>query len=89
MPNELMTKEEIQNAVGRTALHVSELADAVGILQAEVKSVNKSFLEIKEAESSHYQEFLDYKEVQKDKEYIDQQIRKNLKKRFTTVLAIC
>lgn len=71
MANELMTKEEIQNAVGRNSLHIGNLADAVGILKNEVKSVNRSLLEVKEAEVSHYQEFLDYKEVQKDREYIE------------------
>lgn len=71
MANELMTKEEIQNVLGELAIRETSVSKAVGVIQSQVERHEKTLMSIKEEQDAHYQEFIDYKEVQKDREYIE------------------
>lgn len=68
MANELMTREEVQNALGQLALKSASMEEQFGIVRSALQEHDKSILSLSEKEESHYQEFVQFRQVQKDRE---------------------
>lgn len=71
MANELMSREEVQNALGQLALKGAMIEEQFGIVKNALQEHDKAILTIGEREKSHYEEFLQFKQVQMDRERIE------------------
>lgn len=68
--NALMTKEEIQNALGQTVMSIGLLQQDLKTIYEATKNLREDVDGLKEDNEEHYQEFVDLKTYVKDTAYI-------------------
>lgn len=69
--NELMTTQEVQNALGQLALKHSAVLDAIGVVQNSVKEHEREILSVKETVGALRDDFEAEKQIRKNRERID------------------
>ena len=70
--SELMSAQDVQNALGQLALREATTKEQMGVLVEDMKSERIARLALDSRESSHYEEFLQYQEKQRQKERVDE-----------------
>lgn len=88
--NEEMNTAKIEQLFGESARQIGENAAALGILQASVSNIRIEHKKLADRENAHYQEFCDFKEEQKENEYISpaecQEIATAIQNKVTDIL---
>ena len=71
MNNEVMTAEQLQNALGRLALSSNAVAESVGLIQNTLTEHNREIMRVKEDISSIKEDFETEKARARDRERIE------------------
>ena len=71
MSNEVMTAEQLQNALGRLALSSNAIAESVGVIQNTLVEHNREIMGVKEYLSSFREDFEAEKARNRDRERIE------------------
>ena len=71
LSEELMSREEVQNAIGRFAIKAAAMEDQFGIMASAIKSINTTVLSLDQRETEHYQELQQFIQISKNNERID------------------
>lgn len=71
MSNEVMTAEQLQNALGRLALSSNAVAESVGVIQETITEHTRQIMGVKEDISSIREDFEAEKALRRDRERIE------------------
>lgn len=71
MADTMMTRDEIQNALGQLALRENSMREEFGLMANHVKRQEAEIRTLDDRENSHYQEFKQFEQLSKDRERIE------------------
>lgn len=88
--NEVMDTAKIEQLFGESARQLNEASTALGTLTARVTNLGVEHKKLADRENAHYQEFCDFREEQKENEYVSpaerQEIADAVQNRVTDIL---